>query len=251
MMAAIGIGALLLLPSSGAAAAGEDECLVFNGDAEVGTMDGWTPDDQIEIATVASSGTLGLPGGYSLGRFVFTGSLGPETESCLQSIDVSAQAAAIDAGRITADVSGALQARSLGGGAVDSVVCSFAFKAANGAALASLSFVDASSPPNVFDWDLFSDTLTVPAGTRSVEIRITMTRSVGLSTDAFADNICLTLSGDRCPADFDGSGDVAAPDLAALLAAWGACASCPEDLDGDGTVGASDLAALLAAWGSC
>ncbi len=52
-----------------------------------------------------------------------------------------------------------------------------------------------------------------------------------------------------CPADLDGSGTVAVPDLLLLLAAWGT--SGPGDLDGDGTVGITDLLALLEAWGPC
>ncbi|MEE9212070.1 MAG: hypothetical protein V3U29_05395 [Phycisphaeraceae bacterium] len=54
-----------------------------------------------------------------------------------------------------------------------------------------------------------------------------------------------------CPADFDGSGDVGAFDLAILLGAWGPCHGCPTDLSGDGDVGAFDLAILLGAWGPC
>jgi hypothetical protein len=50
------------------------------------------------------------------------------------------------------------------------------------------------------------------------------------------------------PADLDGDGSVGAPDLAALLGAWGSTGPFA-DLDGDGSVGAPDLAALLAAWG--
>ena len=53
-----------------------------------------------------------------------------------------------------------------------------------------------------------------------------------------------------CPADFDGDSSVGAPDLAALLNAWGAT-GVPQDLDGDGSVGAPDLAAVLNAWGAC
>ncbi len=54
-----------------------------------------------------------------------------------------------------------------------------------------------------------------------------------------------------CPADFDGSGDVGAADLALLLGSWGPCPSCPADLDGDDIVNAFDLALLLGAWGFC
>jgi len=60
-----------------------------------------------------------------------------------------------------------------------------------------------------------------------------------------------------CPADFDGSGDVEAFDLAQLLGAWGPCPEppepCPADLfgNGDGFVSADDLAQLLGNWGPC
>lgn len=64
-----------------------------------------------------------------------------------------------------------------------------------------------------------------------------------------------------CPADFDGSGDVEAFDLAILLGAWGPCPepckegnpgdTCPADLNGDCVVEAFDLALLLGAWGPC
>lgn len=51
-----------------------------------------------------------------------------------------------------------------------------------------------------------------------------------------------------CPADFDGDGEVAAPDLANLLSAWGTALG---DLNGDGDTSAPDLATLLSSWGMC
>lgn len=57
-------------------------------------------------------------------------------------------------------------------------------------------------------------------------------------------------SAQPCPADLDGSGDVGAPDLAAVLSAWGSVGG-NADLNGDGGVGAQDLAVLLSAWGAC
>ena len=65
------------------------------------------------------------------------------------------------------------------------------------------------------------------------------------------DNVTVTRVPASTPGDVDGDGVVNAADLAALLAAWGACVAgdaCPADLDADGSVGAADLAALLAAW---
>ncbi|MEY2794908.1 MAG: Sialidase precursor [Planctomycetota bacterium] len=68
------------------------------------------------------------------------------------------------------------------------------------------------------------------------------------NTDDFSDEgACVAVP---CPADLDGSGEVDASDLAAVLGAWGATKSAA-DIDGDGSVGASDLAVLLGAWGSC
>lgn len=59
----------------------------------------------------------------------------------------------------------------------------------------------------------------------------------------------------RAAEDLNLDGAVGAPDLAMLLASWGACAEpdpangfCFTDLNRDGTVGPQDLAQLLAAW---
>ena len=55
-------------------------------------------------------------------------------------------------------------------------------------------------------------------------------------------------TGDDCPADFDGDGDVDTADLLFLLGAWGT----PDgDVDGDGDTDTADLLALLGAWGDC
>ncbi len=54
------------------------------------------------------------------------------------------------------------------------------------------------------------------------------------------------------PADLDGDGVVAVPDLLALLAAWATEEWVgPPDLNGDGFVSGADLSMLLAAWGPC
>jgi len=53
-----------------------------------------------------------------------------------------------------------------------------------------------------------------------------------------------------CDADVNGDGTVGAPDLAALLGAWGSCSSCASDINNDGFVNASDLSTLLGFWGA-
>ena len=52
-----------------------------------------------------------------------------------------------------------------------------------------------------------------------------------------------------CDADINADGTVGAPDLAALLGAWGACSGCASDVNNDGLVDAADLSALLGLWG--
>ena len=54
--------------------------------------------------------------------------------------------------------------------------------------------------------------------------------------------------GKPCPADLDGSGDVAVDDLLLLIAAWGTAGG---DITGDGNTDVDDLLVLLAAWGPC
>ena len=193
-------------------------CLVINGDAETGGLDGWSPTDQIGAVDSAAAGADGLPDGAVLGEYVFTAALGRPIESCAQAVDVSGSAVAIDAGRLTASLSGALQSRT-SGGALDTVVCRFDFLDEDDAVLLSRSYVDESIVNGVSDWHLFDEAVTVPTGTRTIDVTLTMQRNAGLSTDAFADLICVTL-GTACLGDLNGNGVVDGADLGLLLGAW-------------------------------
>ncbi|MDP6987520.1 MAG: hypothetical protein QGG74_05695 [Phycisphaerales bacterium] len=55
-------------------------------------------------------------------------------------------------------------------------------------------------------------------------------------------------SSEPCTGDMDGSGDVGADDLLAVIAGWG---SPSGDVDGNGTTDSNDLLLLIASWGSC
>lgn len=64
------------------------------------------------------------------------------------------------------------------------------------------------------------------------------------------------IAGQICTADTDLSGDVAVPDLLAVINAWGACAApcpphCTSDINRDCAVNVQDLLAVINAWGSC
>ena len=66
-----------------------------------------------------------------------------------------------------------------------------------------------------------------------------------------SDRVVVAFTGPPCEGDLDGSGDVGAADLAAVLGSWGVNPGSSADLDGDGMVGPADLALVLGAWGGC
>jgi hypothetical protein len=76
----------------------------------------------------------------------------------------------------------------------------------------------------------------------------------GYDPDRVINTIYELLAGFELPGDIDGDGDVDLTDLAALLAAYGACEGDPNyspaaDIDDSGCVDLTDLAALLANYG--
>ena len=54
-----------------------------------------------------------------------------------------------------------------------------------------------------------------------------------------------------CPADLNGSGDVAQDDLIILIGTWGPCPGCAADFNYDDVVDNIDLVYLLESWGAC
>ncbi len=103
-----------------------------------------------------------------------------------QAIDVSALAGRVDSGEIPSHFSILLQSRS-----ADTADAELRFLNAVGGIIQSAPFQD---PPTASTWQLFTDTRLAPVGTRAIEIELTGTRSGGVSTDAFFDNVTLTLT---------------------------------------------------------
>jgi hypothetical protein len=58
-------------------------------------------------------------------------------------------------------------------------------------------------------------------------------------------------TGEPCPWDVDGDGQVGIIDFLEVLGSWGPCGGCPADVDGDGAVSVTDLLGVLGAWGPC
>lgn len=64
--------------------------------------------------------------------------------------------------------------------------------------------------------------------------------------------INMTAIGSSCPGDLDGSGDVGANDLLAILADWGDCGdTCTGDANGDGVANVEDILLVIGAFGVC
>lgn len=165
----------------------------------------------------------------------------------LQLVDVSAYAAAIDAGAVSASFGGWV--RDLAGDD-DKPDLWLTFRPTLGKELGRTSKYWARTAA----WSHRGDVVPVPPGTRAVEMTLWGTRLEGVDNDSYFDGLHLAVGNRACPADLDGDGAVGEGDTAIASSAMGACtagAACPGDRNGDGAVAADDLAAIAAAYGAC
>lgn len=165
--------------------------LVSNGDAETGTTDGWSGaiaverhDDPEYASAVLVDGTL-FPGG----TFLFTGT--GSSSSATQQISLAPSAAAIDNGRVTAHLSA-----FLGGwySQPDQPELTYDFRDGGGQSLAvrTLGPQTPGDRGGRLGFLPYSDSITVPIGTRSVLLTFSSSQITGVN-DAYADNIALFL----------------------------------------------------------
>ncbi|MFJ2577360.1 alkaline phosphatase family protein [Kitasatospora aureofaciens] len=183
--------------------------LIVNGDAECGnpstsgydgvTLPGW------QVSGVPTAVAYGAPGGFPSaatpgpalrGNAFFSG--GPVGDSALtQSADVSSAAGQIDGGAVTWNLAGRLGGWS---GENSTATLAVTFKDASGTALGTgrIGPVTAADRGSATALLQRTATGTVPAGTRSIAIGLTLTRdparSGGQYNDAYADGLSLTLS---------------------------------------------------------
>lgn len=158
--------------------------LVINGGGETGNTNGW----------ISSGIDAVTPDSFSsgFGSFAFTGGTGDANkQTLLQTIDVSNSSAKIDASEIESIFSIQLQSRSAGN-TLDQARVDVLFINNNNEQLGSFMFIDDVNTSS-FDWNFFSDTRLIPVGTRSINILLTSTRTGGLSSDGFFDNVSLRL----------------------------------------------------------
>jgi hypothetical protein len=180
--------------------------LIVNGDAEAGagTLDamkpvtdipGWTVTSRYDVVVYGARGDVPAvddPGPVDRGRNFFTGGFNDAVSTATQRIDVSSQAAAIDAG-VTYTLSA-----WVGGYATqsDGAVVAIDLIGANGrrlgqALIGPVTPIDRGSRTSLLQRSVRGD---VPRGTRTILVTVTMTRRDGAYNDGYADNLSLVLA---------------------------------------------------------
>jgi hypothetical protein len=162
--------------------------LLTNPDAESGNLAGWTD----ALGNGFSVWLTGSPPAYA-GLFSFwggsNGAAGARSNELRQDVNVSSQATGIDAGQILGVFSGHGRS-SLNAGINSNARMVVEFRNTGGTVLATFDS-GVLAPPGV--WLLASDSRTLPAGTRTVRVRLLATRSGGTSTDAYFDALSFIL----------------------------------------------------------
>jgi hypothetical protein len=180
--------------------------LIVNGDAEasegspdgspVGAPQGWTITGEATAVQYDATGgfpTSNDPGPADRGLNFFAG--GYVADSTLtQTVSLASYSTKIDAGAVGFSLSAYLGGFS---SQDDNAELRVSFRNASNTEIdaASVGPVTAADRSDISGLYLRSTTGTVPVGTRSVVVRLVMTRHVGSANDGYADNLSLTLSG--------------------------------------------------------
>jgi hypothetical protein len=189
--------------------------LIVNGNAESGTgssdssttapvpIPGWTTTTNITEHTYDPAGSGAFPdvnasaaiggGNQFFAGGPFTGA-GNTVETATQDVAVSAAAAEIDAGGVTATLAAALGGFST---QADNAAVTATFMGAAGEQLGTLTIgpVTAADRNNTTALLPRSGSGPVPPGTRTVRVALAETKIDGTYNDAYADNLSLTLAG--------------------------------------------------------
>ncbi len=179
-----------------AATAAPSPNLLLNPDAESGGTNGWT--DVLGHGFHVYDGTSNFPvyeGAFSFWAGV-TGPTGAYTNEIAQDVDVTAYAAGIDAGSVTAQFSGIGRSNSATG-STDYARIIVEYRTGNGSVLASHDSGNIT-PTNTYV--PVSHQRTVPTGTRTIRVRLLGSRAGGISTDALFDDLRVTVEDVSTPA---------------------------------------------------
>lgn len=194
---------LLLLTQTAQAQTIFGKNLIVNGDAEAGSA---SPSAGAAVASIPGWTASGSPNvlPYSLANRLATTSIGPvkrganyftglDTAKAVltQKIDVSAGAAAIDAGTVSYDASA-----YLGGVDADNAQMIVTFLGSGGNTLASVTLGPVGKTDKADDHGLYlrRQIGLLPAGTRSANVELDLIRDSGSENDGSADNLSLILN---------------------------------------------------------
>ena len=180
--------------------------LIVNGNAEaaVGSTDGTpVPTPGWTLAGEATAGQYGAPYGYpgptdpgpdDRGNNLFAGGVADDISTFTQTVNLSQFASAIDTNGASYLLSG-----WLGGwdGQDDNAALTVTFQGAASSALrtGTIGPVLSSDRSGVSGLFFRSTSGAVPAGTRTVLVVLTITRTSGTNNDGYADNLSLAFSG--------------------------------------------------------
>ena len=237
-------GSIVMAFVVSAAVAGETNHIT-NGDAEIGTLKGWTLDDggvpngtDIFAAAMESvSGDLPFEGDY----FFMFDAVGTGDEANSGVVVAMEQTGVIPAGSSAISFSG--WNSSTASPSCDPGRFLVRFRDSDGNLLAGGLDSGWIFNPN---GQIYSDGAPVPDDAATWEVRLEGRLDCGVFIDTFFDalelNICV------CHADLDANCAVDVDDLLVLLSAWG---TPNGDVTNDGTTNVDDLLELLGSWGPC
>jgi hypothetical protein len=204
--------------------------LIVNGNAEQGAssstgdalpsptpVPGWTISSAFTVVPYSAGGgfpTASDPGPPDRSNQFFAGGKAA-TSTATQDIDVSANAADINTGKVTLDLSG-----WLGGFVSDPDVAQLSVTYLNGASNSqgstTIGPVSPADRNNVTGLFLRTMTASVPANTVTLRVTLTMTRTSGAFNDGYADSLSVVL---RAPTVVTTTADSGPGSLRAALAA--------------------------------
>lgn len=183
------VSALLVVVAAVVPAAAQN--LIVNGDAESGSLAGWTAVSGTGLkatTTTAFEGQLSFTGGV-------TGPGGAYTQESSQTISLASFTGLIDAGSAVSVFSCAGR-RNAANNVSDPGRVRVEFLDAANAILSSYD-TGVFTPFNV--WNTYSDVRLLPVGVRNVRVRMTVSRPGGSSTDAFIDALDLRIEPAAAP----------------------------------------------------
>lgn len=203
----IALLAACLIPAAAAHATPFETNLIVNGDAEanapsatgfevVPLITGWTRTGNLTL--VPWSGVGNFPDNANAGPVVrgnafFTGGPSGASSNMFQTIDVSDLSSAIDAGSVGFRLAGYLGGYATQGDNA-AVRVKFQGAAAESLGTAALGPVTTAQRSSATGLLFREQAGAVPAGTRSVEVRLVCTRLVGSYNDGYADSLSLSLA---------------------------------------------------------